>query len=135
MRVAPRELSRIQTDQVEQLGDPPLDAAFVPTQQPGNRGDIVGDGHVGKKPNVLNDVSHPQPEGDGVTVGDVLFVVKNAATGRLDQPIDHFQGGRLPATRGSHQHRQLARRQLDRKLADSHLAARVALAHPFKPNH
>ena len=135
MRVAPRELSRIQANELEQLGDALPRAALVPAQQARHRADVVGDVHVGKEPNVLNDVTHPQPERDGVDMGHVLVVVKDPAAGGLDQPVDHLQGRGLATSGRTDQHGQLAGWELDRELADGRLTARVVLGHPFQANH
>ena len=88
-----------------------------------------------KQADVLNDVAHAEAEDDRVDMGDVLLVVKDPPLTRLDQPVDHFEGGGLSAARRSDQHGQLSRVELDRQLAHRDLAARKALGNPLQPNH
>ena len=95
MRISARVLSRIQANQLEELGDAPLDPRLIPAEEPGHSGNVIGDAHVRKQSYVLDDVAHPQPQGHGVDVGDVLLVMEDAPAGRFDKPVDHLQRGRL----------------------------------------
>src|SRR6202022_2999738 len=64
-RRASAEVLGIEPHQLEQLGDTLLDPLLVPAEQPGHGGHVVGNAHVRKQADVLNDVAHAQPKDDG----------------------------------------------------------------------
>src|SRR5437879_8359222 len=113
MRITAPKLTGVEANQLEQLVDTLLDPFLVPTQQPGDGGDVVGDAQVRKETNVLDDVAHAQAERDRVDVRNVLLVVEDAAVAGFDQPVDHLQRGRLAAAGGADQHGQLTGGELD----------------------
>ena len=59
---------------------------------------------------MLDDVADPAAQLHRVDVRDVLAVEQDAPGGRLDQPVDHPQHGRLAAAGRADQHDQLAAR-------------------------
>ena len=58
----------------EELVDPGADPFGVPTQQLGDRGDVLPDRHVREQARLLNDVSDPAAQLIGILGGDVLAV-------------------------------------------------------------
>ena len=71
----------------------------------------------------------------GSTCGDVLVVEEDAAAGRLDEPVDHLQGGRLAAARRPDEHADLALGDLEAELAHGDGAVRVPLGDGLEADH
>src|SRR5919199_4680360 len=108
MRKAIPIASRLQPDQLEQLVDALPDLPAIPPEEPRDGRDVVGDREVGKKADLLDDVTHPKPELDRIDMGDVFVIVQDSAAGGLDEPVDHLESGRLAAPRWADQHARLA---------------------------
>ena len=95
-RVPLRVPARVEADERKQLGHPCVDARRGPGEQPRHRGDVLGDGLMREQPDLLDDVPDPPPERDGILPQDVVPVDEDRAGGRLDEPVHHLQGRRLP---------------------------------------
>ena len=61
------------------------------------------DGLVREEADLLDDVADAPPQLADVARRDVHAVDEDAARGRLDEPVDHLQGRRLAAPRGTDQ--------------------------------
>jgi hypothetical protein len=135
VRVAPGVGVRVQPDQLEQLLTAGPRPRPVPAQQLRHGRHVVQDRAVREQPGGLDDVADPPPELDLVDGRDVLTVQDDPARRRLDEAVDHLQGGRLAAARGADQGDQGALRDVEVEGADGHRAVVVALRDAVEPDH
>ena len=66
-------------------------------QQPGHHADVLGHRHVGEQAHLLDDIADAAAQLIPVCLGHVLAVEIDMPAVRLDQAVDHFQGGGLAA--------------------------------------
>jgi hypothetical protein len=81
----------------QQFFDPLVGFGFVPLQQVRDNTDVLLDGHVGKKPNLLDDVAHGHAQIVDFDGGDVLAVNQNLPLFHGNQTIEQFQSGGFSA--------------------------------------
>ena len=138
LALAARELGRVtravvaggQVDEVEQLVHALVDPTLVPVEEPRHGGDVLGHGHVGKEPRLLDDIADPATELGGLERADAPVADADVAFGDVDQAVDHLHRGRLAAARGPDEHADLAGRDDEREIVDGRGGhARVALRH------
>ncbi|SIM70299.1 Uncharacterised protein [Mycobacteroides abscessus subsp. abscessus] len=120
---------RVQGDQVQQLVHPLGDAPLVPPEHLGYQADVLGHGHVRQEPAGLDDVADLAAQPVPVHAGDVLPVDDQTPLGGFDEPVDHLQGGGLPAPGGSDEHDGLPGGDLQGQVVHGGLAGAVALGH------
>ena len=126
LALAARELGRVaravvaggQVDEVEQLVHALVDPTLVPAEEPWHGGDVLGHGHVGKEPRLLDDIADPATELGGVERADAPVADADVAFGDVDQAVDHLHRGRLAAARGPDEHADLAGRDDEREIVD-----------------
>ena len=106
----------------------------VPAEQPRHGGHVVGDRQVREKADLLDDVAHATPQADRVALGDVVTREQDAPARRLDQPVDHLEGGRLAAPRRADEHAHLALVDVEVQLVDGDDVAE-ALGDALEPQH
>ena len=127
--------ARRQAHPLEQLKGPGFGLALVPSDQHRNRGDVGGDGAVGKEPSVLDDVADAAAQLGFVHLRRVLIVDPDPAAGGLDHPVDHPQRRRLAAPGRPDKDGDLAGRSLKRQLIHGQCAIRILFRHRVKPDH
>jgi hypothetical protein len=93
----------VEPQQVGQFVHPVGDAATVPAQKLGDRGDVVGHRAVREQSGLLDDVADPAAQLVGRPGADVDSVDPHRAAGGLDEPVDHLEGGGLATPRRSDQ--------------------------------
>src|SRR5262249_28651222 len=81
---------------------------LVPARQTGHRRDVLPDRLMREESDLLDHVADPPPQLDRIDTRDVLAAHEDASAGRLDQPVDHLQRGRLAAPGGPDQHAHVA---------------------------
>ena len=124
----------LHVDQLQHLLDDLLAPGLVVLQQLGHHADVLGNGHVGKQADLLDDIADVAPELHLVLAVDVLAVDEDGPGVRLQQAVDHLHGGGLAAARGADEHHELPVRDGEvQVLEDRGLA--VALGHMFKLDH
>ena len=97
MRVAVSEGAWLEPHRLEKLLDPSVGLLLVPAEQLRDGGNVGVDGLVRKQPDLLDDVADAAAQLDRIHPGDVVATELDPAGGRLDQPVDHLQGGGLAA--------------------------------------
>ena len=135
VRIAVAVLRGIEPDEVEELVDARALPLLVPSEHLRHRRDVVFDRLVREQPDLLDHVADASTQMHRVDVRDVLVLDVDAATRRLDQPVDHAQQRRLAAARRADEHRDLAVGDLERQFAHCDGAVRVALADGLQPDH
>ena len=126
---------RVEADEVHQLAGALLGGRRRLAVEQRHRHHVAQDLLVGEQPDLLDDVADAAAQLDRVDGGDVLAVDEDAPGGRLDQPVDHLQRRRLAAARRSHQHHELAARDVEVELVDGDGAVVVGLADAGQPDH
>ena len=89
--------------------------------QPSRRGTIATlsrDRQVRQQAHLLDHVADAAPQLDRVLARHVLAADQDLARRRLDQPVDHAQGGRLAAARWADQHADLAGGHFQAQIVD-----------------
>lgn len=114
---------RIETDQIQEFRGTCSALLRTPADQTGNDLDVFRSGHVWKQSNVLEDIPDGSAQFEHIHVEYILAIQFDAATRRLDKPVDHFERRRLAAARGAKQHQRLTFAHLQ-----AHIAHRVRLA-------
>src|SRR5690606_4570382 len=102
----------LQTDHFHELGDPGLDPIPGPAEQTGHRGDVLLHRAVREEADLLDHIADRSPQEMRLDRQHVLASHLDGPGGGLDDPVDHLQGGRLPAPRGTDQGDELALRDL-----------------------
>ena len=122
---------RVDPHQAHQLLDPSVDAGSIPTAQPRNGGDVVGDRAVGEQPDLLDHVADLAPQLGGRALAHGGVADEDVALGDLDHAVDHPHRGRLAASRRTDEDADVAARHLEVELSQGRLlGARVALRRP-----
>src|SRR5690606_24054425 len=98
MRVAVAIVCRFKLEEVKQFIHAGIDALFLPSEQKGNRRNMLRDGAMRKKSVLLDDVADLPAQNMTGFVHDTAAIDADFAVGRLDQTIDHPQEGRLAGT-------------------------------------
>ena len=111
--------------EVEQLLHPFRDPFGRPAEQSRRHGHVLADRHVGKQADPLKDVPDPPSQLVRRQLGGVDAVEPHRAGRRLDQPVDHLEGRRLPGARAAEQDHQLAGPHAQAEVVDDD---RVAVA-------
>jgi hypothetical protein len=119
------ELLWLQTHHVQHLVYTLGNSIRGPLEKPGNDSDVLLHSHVGKKTDVLDRITNPAPQLNGILSADVVPVNQDAPGTRLDQPVDHLQGRSLPATAGPQQDQRLAFPNLHAQACDGVCSARI----------
>ena len=107
---------RVDPHQAHQLLDPSVDAGSIPTAQPRNGGDVVGDRAVGEQPDLLDHVADLAPQLGGRALPHGGVPDEDVALGDLDHAVDHPHRGRLAASRRTDEDADVAARHLEIEL-------------------
>lgn len=108
MRETMRELRRVELDEFEHFGDTCLDRRRILIAERKREADILVDGHVRKKPAVLQDVADLSAQVNGVPVPSTAAVNEDITRSGPYQAIDQTERSRLPAAGLAEQHEDLA---------------------------
>ncbi len=84
-----------ETHQFEEFIDACIDVRLRPAEQPRRDRDVLGHRHVREQSGALEHVAHAPAQPRRVQRQDVLAVDPDSPFGRLDQPVDHVEGGGL----------------------------------------
>src|SRR5258708_3808685 len=95
-----------QPDCSEQLADASFDARLRPVLDSRHERDVALNREVWKQTAVLNDVSDASPQTDRIPLGSATSVNPHVACARQQQPVDQFQGSRLPRAAAPQQHQR-----------------------------
>ena len=119
----PLGVARLEPDELQQLVASLRDPFLVPAEEPRHDADVVRDGHVREEADLLDHVADATPQLDERQVTHGSTVDPDVSRVERDQPVDHLEGGRLAATRGSDQHTEGAGRDLERQVVERRLVA------------
>jgi hypothetical protein len=108
VRVFPAIGVRLETKQLEQLGDPVAPARPRPFEQTRDGRDVVLDRPMRKETDRLDRVSDPAAQRLGRHGCDVRSGDSDVSGIGCDQPVDHLQGRRFAATGRAQQHAEVA---------------------------
>ncbi len=125
----------VEAEEVGQLVDPVVDQVLVPPEQAGDGGDVVAHLAVGEQAGLLDDVADAPAQLVGGERAHVGAADPHGALGRLDEPVDHLERGRLAAPRRADEGHQLAGGDAEVEAGDRRpVGARVALGQPVEPD-
>jgi hypothetical protein len=88
-RITVEHLLRFEADQLQQLFSPPDDPGAIPAEQVRHRSDILRDGHMREKADLLNHISYVSAQGHRIHVGHILAIDEDPACRRVDQSVHH----------------------------------------------
>ena len=120
--IPPSEPRWLETDEREQLLGPPCDALLRPPEQSRHGSDVVRDGLMREEPDLLDDVADAASQGGRLLAKHVLPIDEDGSAGRLDEPVDHLQRGRLARAAGADEDADLSGGDLERQLVDGQLS-------------
>jgi hypothetical protein len=89
---------------------------------------------VGEKASRLDHIADVPAEPVSVHRGDVVPVDDDVAFGRLDEPVDHLEGGGFAAAGRADEHDGLAGRNLQREMVDCGILTAVGFRHVLQKN-
>ena len=107
----------VEPDQREQLGDPVGLTLLRPAEQTRDHCDVRADGEVGEESDLLNHVADAATHDHRVEGRNVRAVDQDSTVGRLDEPIDESQRGRLATARRTDEDGELAVGDLEIEIA------------------
>src|SRR5208337_43153 len=126
MRKFPGMDGGVEPEQDEQLVDPLLDARRVPVEQMGDGCNVARHRPMRKQAVALNDIAYAAPQLLARDRPGVAALDEDRAAGRLDEPVDHAQHGRLAAARGPYQRDDRAALYRERQALDGGVRAEIA---------
>ncbi len=91
VRVAVGVFARVESNQGHELANANGSATAVPFFERRNQGDVLGDGEMGEKARILNDIAHTAAEADGIPVRSGAALDNNLAGGGEQKPVDELQ--------------------------------------------
>ena len=109
LRVAVREILRVEFDGGEQLVDAVADLLLAPAEQLWHDRDVLGDGHVGEQSDLLDHVADVASQLVRVEGKHVSPVDRDGPARRLDDAVDHLHGRCLATAARADEHDELTR--------------------------